>query len=67
MKLADFLAEAGLNHREFADRIGVSAEAVRLYLTGERTPRRKVVHAIAAQTGGRVTANDFFMQEGAVQ
>jgi predicted transcriptional regulator len=67
MKLAEYLAEKGLNHREFADRIGVSAEAVRLYLTGDRTPRRGVVQAIAAQTDGRVTANDFFMQEGAAQ
>lgn len=65
MKLSEYLSEKGIPHREFAEQIGVSAEAVRLYLLGERTPRRAVIQAIVASTDGRVTPNDFFLQEGA--
>ena len=63
MKLADYLEKNALSRQEFADRIGVSTETIRLYLAGERTPRRKQMTAITEQTGGKVTANDFYSAE----
>lgn len=63
MTLGDYLAHHGLTAREFAPKVGVSAEAIRLYLKGERRPRAAVLEAIADETGGAVTANDFFPRQ----
>lgn len=60
MTLSDYLAEAQLGRRQFAKVIGVSPEAVRRYLNGERMPDREVMSRIALATGCKVTANDFF-------
>lgn len=60
MKLADYLARKKLTRAEFAEIIGVTPEAVRLYLKGARRPRIATMQEIHAATKGRVTANDFF-------
>lgn len=65
MKLADYLKEHEISAREFAPKVGVSPEAIRLYLTGQRRPRADVIQAIAAETNGAVSANDFFAAEPA--
>jgi transcriptional regulator with XRE-family HTH domain len=60
MKLDAYLKRERLSTAEFAERIGVTAEAVRLYLTGQRIPRPKTVARIAQETGGAVRFRDFF-------
>ncbi len=59
-KLQDFLNLQGLTRGEFADQVGTTAEAVRLWLTDQRMPKRKSMEKIVALTNGAVTANDFF-------
>lgn len=65
MQLADYFDKTGVKPSEFADRIGVTSEAIRLYLRGARTPRPATMQAIHRATGGLVTANDFFRAEAA--
>lgn len=60
MKLATWLSENGLNFVEFGARIERSGEAVRRYASGERIPDRETMPRIVRETGGSVTANDFF-------
>lgn len=59
MTLSDYLAEKKVSPRDFAARIGVSPEAIRLYTKGARMPRPGVLRAIQTETAGAVTANDF--------
>jgi transcriptional regulator with XRE-family HTH domain len=58
--LSEFLTEASIDHRQFAKRIGVSSEAVRRYVNGDRIPDKRRMAKIVLATGGKVTANDFF-------
>lgn len=60
MKLRDWLDDNSVSVPEFATRIGRTPEAVRRYTNGERIPDREAMPLIAAETGGAVTANDFF-------
>jgi transcriptional regulator with XRE-family HTH domain len=59
MKISDWLAKADIADSEFADRIGVSRQALSRYKAGARTPRPNVLARIREATNGRVTANDF--------
>jgi len=59
MKLATYLSKHELSAREFSERLGVSAEAVRLYLSGARHPSPKVMRTIHEATNGDVMPNDF--------
>jgi transcriptional regulator with XRE-family HTH domain len=58
--LAQYLKSEALDHRQFAERIGVSPETARRYLVGERIPDKKRMARIVLATGGNVTANDFY-------
>lgn len=60
MKLRDYLDHNGLTKAQFAERIGVSEETIRRYVTGERIPDKKKMSKIALATACQVTANDFF-------
>lgn len=60
MKLRDWLDANGVTVPELATRINRTPEAVRRYANGERIPDREAMPLIAAETGGAVTANDFF-------
>ena len=60
MHLADYLAERGQSHAEFAAAIGLSAEAVRLIVRGKRMPRGDTMRSIIEATSGKVQPNDFF-------
>lgn len=60
MKLADYLDQASISRRDFAETIGVSSEAVRRYVEGKRIPDKQIMAKIALATGCQVTANDFF-------
>lgn len=46
---------------DFAERIGVSREAVRLWVIGDRIPRKEQMVKIAEETNGVVTPNDFLL------
>ena len=60
MTLKEWLGEQSVTVPEFAERIVRTAEAVRRYVSGERIPDRTTMPLIAAETGNKVTANDFF-------
>jgi len=60
MKLAKYLTDHDLSHKDFADMIGVTSEAVRLYATGQRRPRQNIIEKIREHTDGKVMAGDFF-------
>ena len=60
MKLGKFLDERGLTHGEFGEQVGASTEAVRLWASGQRIPKKKFMEKIANATTGSVTANDFY-------
>jgi len=49
----------------FAERIGVSAPMISEYIAGTVWPGRETMEAIARETGGEVTANDFLQSESA--
>ena len=59
MKLSKFLETNGSSVEEFADKIGVTRQAVHLYMTGQRIPRKSVMVKIAKATKDQVMANDF--------
>lgn len=60
MQLIDYLLSRGLHPRAFAEMIDVSEVTVHRYLEGKRIPRRDIMQRIVKETGGLVTANDFF-------
>ncbi len=60
MKLAEHLKEQGISTDAFARTIGVSGEAARRYLKGERIPEPKVMVKIVLASGGEVQPNDFY-------
>lgn len=59
MKLADYLSENEIADSAFAERIGVSRQALWRYKSGERRPEWSILEVIARETGGKVTPNDF--------
>lgn len=59
MKLADYLAQQEISDSAFADRIGVSRQALWRYKSGDRRPEWDVLERIAHETSGQVTPNDF--------
>lgn len=59
MILSDYLNQHDVSDRAFAERIGVSRQALHRYRTGKRTPKPPVMKRIREATGGAVTADDF--------
>lgn len=59
MKLIDYLREHSISDEEFAAKVSRSKWAVRKWMYAQRVPRPAEMSAIAAATGGAVTANDF--------
>jgi len=66
MHLSEYLTRKKIRFADFAQQIGVSQEAVRLYVRGKRYPRPGVMEKISAATEGKVRPNDFFPGRGAV-
>lgn len=62
MHLAAYLADAQIADRDFADRIGVSRQALHRYRQGSRIPRPEVLAKIKKATAGAVTADDFMAE-----
>lgn len=62
MRLADFLHEHRVSSATFAQRVGVTRQAMWRYRSGERRPEWDVLERIALASGGLVTPNDFLEQ-----
>ena len=60
MTLLEWLQGQNLRDAEFAEKIGVEWQTVQKYRKGQRIPRPDIMKKIAEQTGGKVTANDFY-------
>ncbi len=60
MKLGKFLDERGLSCGEFGAQVGATTEAVRLWASDQRIPKKEFMEKIADVTSGTVTANDFY-------
>lgn len=65
MKLAEYLQKHSLSASEFARRIGVSHSAVVRYRNGKRRPDWQTLQKITEETGGAVSAQDFFEKSAA--
>ena len=59
MKLVDWLKQEGVTQTAFAARIGVTQGYVTQLCADMAWPGQKVAEAIARETAGAVTANDF--------
>lgn len=60
MDLSTYLKTNGISRRDFAERVGVSTEAVRLWEERLRVPRKNVMPRIVAETDGIVSPASFF-------
>ena len=60
MTLDEWLSRNSIGTAEFAARLNITGEAVRLYRVGKRHPRAHIMHAIMAATAGAVEPNDFY-------
>lgn len=60
MTLKEWLADNDITVAQFASRINRAPESVRRYVSGDRIPDKETMPVIVAETGGAVTANDFF-------
>ncbi len=59
MTLKEYLDTNGLTQAEFAQAVGVTQQAISIWLRGEQLPRRRALERIAAATKGHVRPNDF--------
>lgn len=62
MQLRQYLDKHRIDVPAFADELGVSAQTVYRYLTGDRLPHRDVMGRICQITKGAVQPNDWFKQ-----
>ena len=65
MTLSEYIDARGLPVADFANAIQVTPQTVYRYLSGERTPRGKMLRRIIAATGGAVQPVDFLDQDAA--
>jgi predicted transcriptional regulator len=65
MKLLQYIDDRGLAVADFADAIQVTPQTVYRYLSGERTPRGKMMRRIIQATKGAVQPVDFLEQDAA--
>ncbi len=59
MRLDQYLIKYGIPVEVFADKIGVHRTSIYRFMNGLTFPRPQTLLRISAETGGRVTANDF--------
>jgi transcriptional regulator with XRE-family HTH domain len=64
MTLDRYMAAHGLDAAAIAHQIGVSSEAVRKWLRGERIPRPEYMRRIGEITGGQVAPASFYEAVG---
>lgn len=65
MKLAEYLTAHKISQAEFAALIGATQPSVSRYCGGRIPENKETMLAIMRETGGLVTANDFFTVEAA--
>lgn len=65
MKLAEFLSLRKISQADFASAIGATQASVSRYCGGRVPENKDMMLAIVRETGGLVTANDFFASEEA--
>ncbi|MDE2239043.1 MAG: helix-turn-helix transcriptional regulator [Rhodospirillales bacterium] len=59
MKLAQYLAENGLKHQWFAEKLGITKFRMSGIITGKKTPTLGEIAEIERLTTGAVTFHDF--------
>lgn len=59
MTLTNWLLKTNTSDADFAERIGVSRQALWRYKVAGRIPKPEILARIAKATNGKVTANDF--------
>jgi DNA-binding transcriptional regulator YdaS (Cro superfamily) len=60
MTLTEYLSTNNLTQSAFAERIGVSSEAVNQWVKGKRFPRPESIMDIERETGGKVRVADWY-------
>lgn len=60
MELRQYLDDREMPVAAFAERIGVTVQALYRYINGERIPKREIMDRIVRATCGRVTPSDFY-------
>lgn len=60
MQLSEYISSRNLSVQAFANSVGVTPEAVRLWLKRKRTPSSTQVEKIRKVTKGAVKPNDLF-------
>lgn len=63
MNLTEFLVRKGIAPKEFAEQIGTTDAAVRLYAFHGRVPTPKIMRRVIKATDGQVMPNDFFAND----
>lgn len=61
MTLQDYLTKRRLTDEEFAGKIGVNRSTVSRLRRTNQKPSEETLAAIVRATGGKVTANDFWL------
>lgn len=59
MTLTSWLSKTNTSDADFAERIGVTRQALWRYKVAGRVPKPDIIARIAKATNGKVTANDF--------
>lgn len=60
MTLQEYMQAEGLSDAELAARLGVGRQTVFRWRRGQAIPGRAAMQAIHRETGGSVTADDFY-------
>lgn len=59
MTLTSWLTKTNTSDADFAERIGVTRQALWRYKVAGRIPKPEIIARISRATNGKVTANDF--------
>ncbi|TFE97751.1 hypothetical protein B5M44_14185 [Shinella sumterensis] len=59
MTLTSWLTKTNTSDADFAERIGVTRQALWRYKVAGRVPKPEIIARISRATNGKVTANDF--------
>jgi transcriptional regulator with XRE-family HTH domain len=60
MKITDWLTQNKISDADFAERIGVTRQALWRYKAGDRIPKVRILERIQHETCGEVRPADFF-------
>ncbi len=63
MTLREYIDEKGLTYSEAARQIGEPYRNIQRYASGTRIPRKRAMDKIKLWSGGKVTAESFYVTE----